>query len=236
MADADLRLWGIGTNRTMRAHWMLAELDLDYETRPIGPRTGETLSPEFLRLNPKHKIPVLEHGPFVVSESTAIIAYLSETFPPRQGWFVPADTKRRAVLGEWCSFITMELDAGSLYLVRRHAQLTDIYGEAPTAVESARQYFSHQLECMMQRFTGDSATLMPEGLSIADILLETCLDFALTLTIELPPPLLTYRQRLTARPAYQRAFQINYPGRALPAVAAHQAPPPRKSNPPGEAQ
>lgn len=229
MSDHSLRLWGIGTNRTMRAHWMLAELDLAYETRPIGPRTGETRSPEFLRLNPKHKIPLLEHGSFVVSESAAIIAYLSETVAPREGFFLPGDTKRRAVLNEWCSFITMELDAGSLYVIRRHAQLANVYGEAPRAVESAKQYFSHQIECMMQRFAGDSATLMREGLSIADILLETCLDFALTLEIELPPPLVTYRERLTERPAYQRAFQVNYPGRPLPAFADQQRQP-RESN------
>jgi glutathione S-transferase len=222
VSDLGLRLWGIGTYRTMRVHWVLAELALAYETRPIGPRTGETKSPEFLRLNPKHKIPLLEHGPFVVSESAAIIAYLSETFAPRAGFFVPEDTQSRAVLNEWCSFITMELDAGSLYVIRRHAQLANIYGEAPQAVAAARRYFCHQIECITPRFAGGSTTLMPEGLSVADILLETCLAFALTLDIELPPPLATYRRRLTERPAYQRAFQRNYPGRPLPSVADQQ--------------
>lgn len=35
-----LVLWGAGTARTMRAHWVLHELGLDYERRPIGARTG----------------------------------------------------------------------------------------------------------------------------------------------------------------------------------------------------
>lgn len=222
LSELGLRVWGIGTNRTMRVHWMLAELGLAYETRAIGPRTGETKSPEFLRLNPNHKIPLLEHGAFVLSESAAIIAYLSETFAPREGFFVPGDTKSRAVLNEWCSFITMELDAGSLYVIRRHAQLAHIYGEAPQAVLSAREYFSHQIACMMQRFRGDSVTLMPEGFSIADVLLETCLDFAVVLDIELPDPLFAYRERMTARPAYQRAFEVNYPGQSLPVLADEQ--------------
>ncbi len=30
----DLTLLGVGTSRTMRAHWMLLELGLDYESRP----------------------------------------------------------------------------------------------------------------------------------------------------------------------------------------------------------
>jgi glutathione S-transferase len=39
----ELTLFGIGTSRAMRAHWMLLELGLDYESRPIQSRSGETL-------------------------------------------------------------------------------------------------------------------------------------------------------------------------------------------------
>ena len=40
-----LVLWGVGTSRTLRADWALHELDLDYECRPILPRSGETKTP-----------------------------------------------------------------------------------------------------------------------------------------------------------------------------------------------
>ena len=86
----DLTLWGAGTSRTLRAHWMLIELGLEYEFHPIGSRTGETLTPEFLRLNPKHKIPVLRHGSSVITESAAIIQYLSEMFPKPEQIFIPS--------------------------------------------------------------------------------------------------------------------------------------------------
>ena len=58
----DLTLWGMGTSRTMRAHWMLLELGLDYDSRPIQSRSGETLTDEFLRINPRHKIPDFFHA------------------------------------------------------------------------------------------------------------------------------------------------------------------------------
>jgi len=74
----DLTVWGVGTSRTMRVHWMLLELGLEYECHPIQSRTGETHTDEFKRLNPRHKIPVLCHGSLVVTESAAIIQYLSE--------------------------------------------------------------------------------------------------------------------------------------------------------------
>ena len=72
-------LWGAGTSRTMRAHWMLAELDLPYERKPITSRSGETLTPEYTRLNPSQKIPALQEGDFVLTESAAIVNYLAAT-------------------------------------------------------------------------------------------------------------------------------------------------------------
>jgi glutathione S-transferase len=87
----DLTVWGVGTPRTMRVHWMLLELGLDYECHPIQSRTGETLTDEFRRPNPRHKIPVLRHGALALTESAAILHYLSETFPPATKVYAPSD-------------------------------------------------------------------------------------------------------------------------------------------------
>jgi glutathione S-transferase len=107
----DLTLSGAGTSRTMRAHCMLMELGLDYRFHPIGSRTGETQTDEFKQLNPRHKIPVLQHGSFVLTESAAIIQYLSETFAGLGRMYAAGDSESRAALNEWCYFIISELDA-----------------------------------------------------------------------------------------------------------------------------
>jgi glutathione S-transferase len=206
----DLTVWGVGTSRTMRVHWMLLELGLEYECHPIQSRTGETLTDEFKRLNPRHKIPVLRHGSFVLTESAAIIQYLSETFPNSSEVDVPSDAVSRARLNEWCYFIMAELDAGSLYVVRRHDGLKQIYGEAPTAVESAKSYFLHNVEAMAARIGSDNTYLFGDRLSVADILLMTCLDWALSCGIALPEPWSHYRRRVASRPAYQAALKKNF--------------------------
>jgi glutathione S-transferase len=204
----DLTLWGIGTSRTMRAHWMLLELGLEYEFHPIQSRTGETKTDEFLRLNPRHKIPVLQHGSLVLSESAAIIQYLSETYATLGKVYVPGDAESRAVLNEWCYFIVSELDAGSLYVMRRHEGLRHTYGEAPAAVESARAYFVDNIEAMAPRI--GNPYLLGEQLSVADILLMTCLDWAAVSGIPLSETLSAYRRRLAQRPAYQAALERNF--------------------------
>ena len=124
--DNDLTLWGVGTSRTLRAHWMLLELGLEYQFHPIRSRTGETHNADFKQLNPRHKIPVLQHGSFVLTESAAIVQYLAETFASLGRIYAPDDCQSRAVLNEWCFFIMSELDAGSLYVVRRHEGLKEL--------------------------------------------------------------------------------------------------------------
>jgi glutathione S-transferase len=207
----DLTVWGVGTSRTIRAHWMLAELGLDYVCHPIGSRTGETLTEEFKQLNPRHKIPVLRHKSLVLTESAAIIQYLSETFAENSDQlYVPRDAESRATLNEWCYFIMSELDAGSLYVVRRHDGLAQIYGDAPTAVESAKTYFLHNLEAMAPRIAR-TPYLLGDRLSTADILLMTCLEWAALIGVSLPGTLSSYRQRIAQRPAFQVAMKKNFP-------------------------
>jgi len=208
MSD-DLTLFGVGTSRTMRAHWILLELGLDYESLPIQSRSGETLTDEFRRLNPRHKIPVLQHGQFVLSESAAIVQYLSDTFADPSEFYAPRDARSRAELNEWCYFIVTELDAASLYVVRRHSDLAPIYGAAETAVGSAKTYFLHNLEAMAPRI--DRAPyLLGDRLSGADILLMTCLDWALVSGIALPKQAVDYRLRIAQRPAYRAALKRNF--------------------------
>jgi len=211
MADTGLTLWGVGTLRAMRAHWMLAEYGLDYELRPIQSRTGETYTEEYLALNPRHKIPTLVHGAFVLVESAAIVNYIARTFPAPDGFFAPEDGARRAKLEEWCYFIMTELDAHCLYVIRRHGDLAHLYGGAPVAVEAAKSYFAEQIAAGVSRFDGAIDYLMPEGMSVADILMVTTVDYALKCAIAIPAALLDYRARLIERPAYRRAQERNTP-------------------------
>jgi glutathione S-transferase len=208
--ENNLTLWGVGTSRTMRPHWMLLELGLDYEFHPIQPRTGATMRAEFMRLNPRHKIPVLRHGSFIITESAAIVQYLNEIFTGRGDLYAPVDAEGRAALSELCYFVMTELDAASLYIVRRHLDLKQIYGDAPIAVESARKYFAHNIEAMADRIGERSPYLFGERFSTADILLMTCLDWARYCEIALPKPVAEYQHRTSLRPAYQAAMKRNF--------------------------
>jgi glutathione S-transferase len=196
----------------MRAHWMLHELDLEYEARLIGSRTGETQQAEFQQLNPKGKIPVLIHGDFVLSESAAIVTYLGDRFDERTGdeRLVPEPrTLERARYDEWLSFIQMELDAHTLYVIRRHEDLASLYGAAPGVVAEARRGFEQQLLAATSLLK-DQAYLMGAHFNAADLMLTTCLDWAHAYGLALPDYLAEYRGRTNLRPAYRAAAKLNF--------------------------
>jgi glutathione S-transferase len=198
---------------------MLMEFGFDYEMRPIQSRGGETRKAEFLALNPRHKIPVLQRGDLVIAESFAIITYLSEAFEAPDGFFVPSDPARRAKLNEWCSFMMMELDALSLYVIRRHLDLADEFGAAPNVIDAAKEYFTEQTGALFDGAVADHEFVMPEGMSVADILLTTVVDSALRRGIDVPDFLVGYLGRMIQRPAYRDAFVRNYGDRPLDPTA-----------------
>jgi glutathione S-transferase len=96
-------------------------------------------------LNAKEKIPVLVDGDFVLTESVAIVIYLSDHYGAEYGLVPPVGDRQRARFNEWVSFVQMELDAHTLYILRKHRDLADLYGAAPAAVETAIAGFNKQV-------------------------------------------------------------------------------------------
>src|SRR5258708_18784598 len=198
-----LVLWGVGTSRTLRAHWSLHELGLDYKSRPILPRSGETKTQEYTRLNPRQKTPLLQDGDFKIAESPAIAAYLSNTYGTPENALIPSDPRDQATWLEWCFYAVTELDATSLYVMRRHGGLKHIYGEAPLALESAADYFGMQLRHTEQALQDGRRYLVGERFTTADLLLTTCLTWAVSYEVPVTPACLAYAERITARQAYR---------------------------------
>ncbi|SPP92826.1 glutathione S-transferase family protein [Bradyrhizobium vignae] len=210
--NSDLILWGVGTGRTIRAHWALRELGLDYVCKPIMARSGETTTPEYTSLNPRQKIPLLQDGAFTIGESAAIAAYLAHKYRGGSSSLVPEDDIQYARWLEWCFFITTELDATSLYVMRRHSTgvgLAHIYGEAPMAVAKAREYFLAQLKHAQVTLSDERKYLLGEQFTTADILLTTCLVWAIEYMLKVPEIFLPYLERTTSRPAYRAARDAN---------------------------
>jgi len=204
----EIELYGAGTARTLRPIWMAEEIGMQYTLYPIGPRTGETQTEEFKILNPKKKIPLLKHGDFVLSESIAICRYLQRIENEKDN-LVPSDLKLKALEDEWCNFIYGELDETSLYVMRRHGDLKNIYGHAPNVLESCKEYFYKHLQVIEQKLANQD-TLFGLDFGLADIILVSCLDWAIAYEFELSVAVQSYHENIKKRGAYKKAIEINY--------------------------
>jgi glutathione S-transferase len=79
-----MKLYGSSNNKsfnTLKLRFALAEIGAVYEFVPVDLGKGESRAPEFLRINPHGKVPVLVDGDFTLPESGAILWYLGEKHP-----------------------------------------------------------------------------------------------------------------------------------------------------------
>lgn len=220
--EAGRRLWGIGTARTFRPHWMLAELGLDYVTKEIMTRTETMNSPEFRALSKRAKIPLFEDGDLMIGESAAIVLYLADRYRQTTHAFAPEPgTNDRARHDELCFFIMTEMDA-ALYTIRRHGGLPEIYGESTAAVESAGAYFLRSARELEDRLRDGRSHLLGDDFSVADLLLKTCLDWARFAALELPESLTVYSSAIGQRPAYLIAMKRNFTPEASAALTGER--------------
>jgi GST-like protein len=96
-------LFTAATGNGYRAAIMLEECDLAYKAHEINLDRGDHKQPEYLKVNPAGKIPVIiDHaGPggrsVTVSQSGAILLYLAD----KTGMFLPRDPIRRVHAYQW---------------------------------------------------------------------------------------------------------------------------------------
>ena len=93
--------------------------------------------------------------------------------------------------------------------MRRHYDLKKIYGDAPEVVTSCREYFEKQVG-VVEDTLSQNGPLFGLEFGLADILLASCLDWAVAYEFELPENIDKYHKRITVRDAYIKAVEINY--------------------------
>ena len=75
---------------SMASHITVEESGAKYEPQPVALAKGEHKTPDYLRINPRGKVPALKTDDGVITENTAILTYLAKQFP--QANLFPKDT------------------------------------------------------------------------------------------------------------------------------------------------
>jgi len=84
----------------MKVRIVLAEKDMDYDLITVDLQSGQHRQPEFLKLNPFGRVPVLIDEGCVIYESTIINEYLDDEYPEPQLRPAASDERSRVRLLE----------------------------------------------------------------------------------------------------------------------------------------
>jgi GST-like protein len=96
-------LYALTSPNVQKIFLMLEEIGLPYNIIPVDVWAGENYKPEFGKLNPNRKIPVIvDHDgpsgkPYTLFESGAILLYLAE----KSGQFLPKDMTKKYEVLQW---------------------------------------------------------------------------------------------------------------------------------------
>lgn len=192
-----MRLYGFAGTRSQRALWGLKEVDADFEFVSVNLREGEHKRPEFLRINPAGKVPVLIDGDQIIPESAAIVLYLANKYPEKG--LMPDDLRERAQAYRWTLFAVTELEQ-PLWRITRHTLLYPPEKRSPADIELAREDFK-TMAAILDRHLDGREFIVGNALSVADCVTAYLIDWANELhLIDTFPQLQAYLERLYARP------------------------------------
>jgi glutathione S-transferase len=197
----DITLYTNPMSRGRIVRWMLEEIGLPYQTKVIayGP---EMKTPEYLAINPMGKVPAIRHGQITVTETSAICAYLADAFPEAN--LAPAThDPLRGEYYRWMFFGAGPLDA-SVTNKKLGVEFTADnkgfvgYGSYEKVMDVLETALSN-----CQFIAGNHFTT-------ADLYVGSQIGWGLQFgSIEKRHVFEEYWKRLSARPAYARAKEID---------------------------
>lgn len=192
-----MQLYEFAPTRSIRVRWMLQELGVDFESITVNLLAGDHCRPEFLKINPAGKVPVLVDDDLVLTESVAIVLYLAEKYPHKG--LVPSDIKQRSQIYRWLLFAVTELEQ-PLWRISRHTALYPKHLRLPAEVSLARNDFTNMVAVLEEHMQGHQF-IVGNTVTVADFVCAYTLDWANEVRLlDGCPQLRQYMEQMYARP------------------------------------
>ena len=188
---------------TRKAHAVAIHLELPLDLRLVNIQQGESHSPEFLKLNPTGRTPVLQDGETILWESTAIMQYLASQ-TPNSLW--PEDRGIRADIMRWQSWQLAHWHQACQPLQYENfvKLLLNLGDPDPQVVEQATKKF-HQEAIVLNTHLSKQEFLVNHTLTLADFSVASDLTYAILGKFPLDdyPHIRAWYSRIEQLPAWQ---------------------------------
>ena len=203
-----MKLYHTPISPNSRRVWVaLIEKNLPFELVEIH-LDGDHLEPEFVAMNPFHRIPVLVDGDFTVVESLAILDYLETKYPAPV--MLPKDAKDLAVV-RMVELVTVNELIPQIYPLS--SEKMGWGTPEPQEIEKAKEKVNTVLkffEGLLDDSLRDSSASRPffasNDLTLADCVAGTVIPLMPLIGVSLDgyPKITAWCDRLMSRPSWQQ--------------------------------
>ena len=143
----------------------LTEKRLPFETHLVNLHEKAQKTPEFRAKSVTARVPLLQHGDFLLSESSAIVEYLEDLFgPPRYPAMLPAAPQERARARQIMAWIRSDL----MPIRDERATHTFFYKHPVQPLSAAGQAAAEKLIGAASAFIPDGHTSLFDSFCVAD--------------------------------------------------------------------
>jgi glutathione S-transferase len=215
-----IKLYGAMASRAHRVVWMLKELGVSFEHVPTNFMDGSTRTPEYLKLNPNGRVPVLDDGGFLLFESLAINLYLAKKF--KHG-LSPRDLKEEALATQWSFWVSTEVEKPLLFASANRALFAPEQRDEEQALMAISK-LDRPFTVLEKHLSAQNCAvpyLMGDRFTVADLNVATVMDLAPQCGVDLSawPKTKEWHERCLARAAAADwkdvSFRIPRPPNAL---------------------
>lgn len=195
-----LTLYHHPQSRSRGIRVMLEELGADYRIELVDLQAGEQRRPEFLALNPLGKLPTLVDGDTVVTEQVAVYLHLADRFP-ESGLAPPVGDPARGSYLRWMVYYASCFEPAVVDRALKR--------EAGEPMMSPYRDFDTMLAAIVAQID-PGPWVLGEHFSAADVLWGTAFWWTTQFgAVPETPAIKQYIARTSARPAFQRAAELD---------------------------
>ena len=153
--------------RLVLAHKAVAFEFRDLET--------EMNTPAHRELHPFEYVPILQHGNFMLYETSAIVGYIDDAFPdPR---LTPVSTQQRAKMHQWISAVNAYYYPQIVYHLSHERSVFPALGIQPDerVVQTALPKIERAIDVLARALNTGQPFLIGNAVTLADLFMVPCL-------------------------------------------------------------
>jgi glutathione S-transferase len=206
-----LTIYGVYRSRSARVYWMAEELGIEFRSVPVlqanrlaNPLSPDapvnTLSPEFLAINPMALIPAIKDGDLVLNESLAINLYLARKYGGDLGG---KTVEEDGLMAMWTIWAVSELDGNTGKIVSTYDNGNENTEAGRAVIDVACRTMRRPLSVLEKQLDGKD-WILGGRFTVVDLNIAEVLRYAQSETalFDAHPNIDAWIRRCQSRPAY----------------------------------